>query len=53
MERVLDGLEDEIEKIVSRYPTRRSAMLPVLALVQRKIGWTPEDVFPEVTKGGI
>lgn len=50
MARVLEGLEEQIEKIMSRYPTRRSGMIPVLWLVQRKLGWVPESVYPEVAE---
>jgi NADH-quinone oxidoreductase subunit E len=35
----------EIEAIVGRYPTRRSAMLPVLWMAQRKFGWINFDVM--------
>ncbi len=50
MARVLEGLEEQIEKIMSHYPTRRSGMLPVLWLVQRKLGWVPETVYAEVAE---
>ena len=35
----------EIEEIVARYPTRRSATLPVLWMAQRKFGWLSLDVI--------
>ena len=35
----------EIEAIVARYPTRRSAMLPVLWKAQDKFGWLNFDVM--------
>lgn len=35
----------EIEQIVARYPTRRSATLPVLWKAQRKFGWLSLDVL--------
>jgi NADH-quinone oxidoreductase subunit E len=40
----------EIEQIVGRYPTRRSAMLPVLWMAQRKWGWLSFDVMRTVAK---
>jgi NADH-quinone oxidoreductase subunit E len=48
MEQVLTGLENEIEKIMARYPTRRSGMIPVLWLVQRKMGYVPDWTYPEI-----
>ena len=50
MARVLEGLEEQIEKIMSHYPTRRSGMIPVLWLVQRKLGWVPDSVYAEVAE---
>lgn len=50
MARVLEGLEERIEKIMSHYPSRRSGMIPVLWLVQRKLGWVPEWTYPEVAE---
>jgi NADH-quinone oxidoreductase E subunit len=38
----------QIEEIVGRYPTRRSAMLPVLWMAQKKWGWLNFDVMRQV-----
>ena len=32
------------QKILSRYPEKRAAVLPVLALAQREFGWISEEV---------
>jgi NADH-quinone oxidoreductase E subunit len=40
----------EIEEIVSRYPQRRAAMLPVLWKAQRKFGWLSHDVMRLVSE---
>ncbi len=42
---VPDELRAEIERIVARYPDKRSASMPVLHLVQQRYGWcTPEGI---------
>ena len=40
----------EIEAVAARYPTRRSALLPVLWKAQRKFGWLSLDVIRLVGK---
>lgn len=40
-----DAEKAEIAEIVARYPTRRSATLPVLWKAQRKFGWLSLDVI--------
>lgn len=50
MEPVLSGLEKELEEIMARYPDKRSGLIPVLWLVQRKLGWVPDEVFPELAE---
>lgn len=50
MQGVLEGLEDQIEKIMSRYPSRRSGLIPVLWLVQRKLGWIPQSCYAQVAE---
>ena len=42
--------EAEIVQIVARYPTKRSAIMPVLWHAQRKWGWLPFDVMRLVAK---
>ncbi|HTM57449.1 MAG TPA: NADH-quinone oxidoreductase subunit NuoE [Candidatus Udaeobacter sp.] len=39
--RVSDRARAEIERSFARYPNRRSAILPVLWVLQREIGWLP------------
>ena len=36
------------ERIASKYPTRRSAMIPLLYLVQAEVGWVPRRGMREV-----
>jgi NADH-quinone oxidoreductase subunit E len=36
------------ERIVARYPTRRSALVPLLYLVQSEAGWVPRQGMREV-----
>jgi NADH-quinone oxidoreductase subunit E len=38
------------ERIVARYPTARSAMLPLLYLVQSEVGWVPRQGMREVAE---
>ena len=38
------------ERIVARYPTRRSALVPLLYLVQSKAGWVPRQGMREVAQ---
>ncbi len=39
---------DEIEAILSRYPTKRSAVLPLLWLAQETDGWISEERVAEI-----
>jgi len=38
----------EIEKLTTRYPDRRSAVMPALHLVQRELGWLPDEAIQEI-----
>lgn len=40
--------KSEIEKLMTQYPDRRSAVMPALHLAQREIGWLPDDVIQEI-----
>jgi NADH-quinone oxidoreductase subunit E len=40
----------EAERIVARYPTRRSALIPFLYLVQSEVGWVPRQGMREVAE---
>jgi NADH-quinone oxidoreductase subunit E len=46
--RLLAKYKPEIDTIFSRYPDKRSAMLPMLYLAQREYGWLSQDVLHEV-----
>lgn len=46
--RLLAKHKPEIEAIFSRYPDKRSAMLPMLYLAQGEYGWLSQDVLHEV-----
>jgi NADH-quinone oxidoreductase subunit E len=38
---------DEIQRLVSLYPERRTALLPALKLAQREAGWLPRETIAE------
>ncbi len=38
------------DRIVARYPTRRSALIPLLYLVQSEVGWVPRQGMREVAE---
>lgn len=42
--------KDEIEQILSRYPVKRSALIPLLYLVQRDQGYIAEPAMKEIAK---
>ena len=41
-------LRAEAERVIARYPTRRSALIPLLYLVQSEVGWVPRQGMREV-----
>src|SRR3989441_8571115 len=45
---LLEKYEAEIEQIISRYPVRRSALLPLLNLAQREEGYVSEAAMKEI-----
>jgi len=45
---ILKDKTEEIERLIEKYPSRRSAMLPLLWIVQRKLGWIPQAAMREV-----
>jgi NADH-quinone oxidoreductase subunit E len=50
---VLNILKDEterIERLFEKYPSRRSAMLPLLWMVQEKTGWVSQAAMEEVAE---
>ena len=38
---------EQIQRVVGRFPERRSALLPALKLAQRDAGWLPEEAIAE------
>jgi len=46
----LDQERPEIEQLCARYPSRRSALLMVLWMVQQKHGWVPQEAMKEVAE---
>ncbi|MBW3565087.1 MAG: NAD(P)H-dependent oxidoreductase subunit E [Acidobacteria bacterium] len=40
----------ELDRILERYPTKQAALLPVLHLAQRKVGWLPPHVIVKVSE---
>ena len=40
----------EAERIAAKYPTRRSALIPLLYLVQSEVGWLPRQGMREVAE---
>ena len=47
---VLAHRQAEIDKLIAKYPSRRSAMLPLLWMVQEQEGWISEDSMKEVSE---
>lgn len=46
--RLLEKHKAEIDTILSHYPDKRSALLPMLYLAQGEYGWLNQDVMKEV-----
>jgi len=44
------GARERIEKILSRYPTRQAALLPVLWVAQETWGWISKEAAEEVAR---
>jgi len=47
---IFDRFTDEIKTIMSRYPVKRSALLPLLNLAQREEGFVSESAMREIAK---
>jgi NADH-quinone oxidoreductase subunit E len=43
--RVSDAARAEMEQALTRYPNKRSAVLPVLWILQKEHGWLPPDAL--------
>jgi len=46
----LSHKQDEIAKLIAKYPSRRSALLPVLWMIQEEVGWVPQDAMKEAAE---
>lgn len=46
--RLAEQFQAEVDEILARYPEKRSAMLPLLHLVQREYGYVSEEAMREV-----
>lgn len=47
---ILKDETERIERLFEKYPSRRSAMLPLLWMVQEKTGWVSQDAMKEVAE---
>lgn len=47
---IFDKLTDEVEDLLSRYPVKRSALLPMLYIAQREEGYVSEPAMKEIAK---
>ena len=45
-----DTYQKEIDEILSRYPVKRSALIPLLYLAQRNQGYVPEAAMKEIAQ---
>lgn len=43
-----DNIKSEIQKLMTRYPEPRSAVMPALHLVQRELGWLPDEAIQDI-----
>lgn len=43
-----DNVKSEIQKLMTRYPEPRSAVMPALHLVQRELGWLPDEAIQDI-----
>lgn len=50
MPQILNKRMQEIDELIARYPSRRSAMLPLLWLVQQQEGWISQESMQEVSE---
>ncbi|MCA9471092.1 MAG: NADH-quinone oxidoreductase subunit NuoE [Nitrospirales bacterium] len=45
---IFDKLQNEVDELLSRYPVKRSALLPLLYLAQREEGYVSEPAMKEI-----
>jgi NADH-quinone oxidoreductase subunit E len=43
-----DKVKSDIQKLMTQYPDARSAVMPALHLVQRELGWLPDQAIQEI-----
>ncbi len=43
-----DTVRTEIKTLMSKYPDKRSAIMPALHLAQREVGWLPDEAIQDV-----
>ncbi len=44
-----DQLKSQIQTLVTKYPDRRSSIMPALHLVQRECGWLPDEAVQDLS----
>ena len=47
---IFDKLQGEVDELLSRYPVKRSALLPLLYIAQREEGFVSEPAMKEIAK---
>ncbi len=47
---IFDKLKDEVDELLSRYPVKRSALLPLLYIAQREEEYVSEQAMKEIAK---
>ncbi|GJL49882.1 NADH-quinone oxidoreductase subunit NuoE [Candidatus Nitrospira salsa] len=47
---IFDKLKNEVDDLLSRYPVKRSALLPLLYIAQREEGYVSEPSMKEIAK---
>ncbi|MBM3130552.1 MAG: NADH-quinone oxidoreductase subunit NuoE [Chloroflexi bacterium] len=45
-----DNAKSDIQKLMAQYPDARSAVMPALHLVQRELGWLPDDAIQAIAE---
>ena len=43
-----DKVKSEIQTLMTKYPDKRSAIMPALHLAQRQVGWLPDEAIQDV-----
>lgn len=47
---ILKDRQEEIDRLIAKYPSKRSVMLPLLWMVQQKEGWVSQAAMGEVAE---